>query len=402
MEQSIEQQRAYAEAFRRAVKDAGLGVFSEPGREFLYRQRELLCPLDEVERVLAALRRVLPDDAGTVEVEETDVAVARLVFGTDLRVPEAVAALRDPRVWQDEPMPVIQPHHATVGYPRLMGHPAQPPSPASHAPPEPSAARHDAGRGVTVGICDTGLWEKAPAAHAAWYAGRFQPQADDIDTLGPASGHLAMQAGHGTFVGGVVRTTAPGVRLDPEKALEPSGLGDELMLAAALSSLEPGVEIVNLSLGCLTMDNVGSLPIARALQRLCRDVVVVAAAGNSGHQRPHWPAAFKGVIGVAALREGPDGSLVPDPDSNRGPWVDACALGTHTSTYVNGISHLPGIGTTTYDPPYASWSGTSFAAPVVCGRIAELMTRHGVPAREAARILLDHPRWHADYGVLVQ
>lgn len=112
-------------------------------------------------------------------------------------------------------------------------------------------------------------------------------------------------------VGGIVRQEAPAVRLDPERALEPSGLGDELMLAAALGSLEPGVEIGNLSLGCQTMDNVPSLPVVRALQRLCRDVVVVAAADNSGSQRPHWPAALTGVIGVAALRQALMGQLVP-------------------------------------------------------------------------------------------
>lgn len=395
-----EQRRAYAEAFREALKAAEVGHSDEPGREFLYRRRELLCSLDDLERVLDALRRVLPNDAEQVEVDQTNPDVARLVLSSDVRVPDAVAALRDPRVWRDDRVPLVQPHHVTVGYPIMMGHPGQPPLPAS-PPAAPDAARAHVGRGVTVGVCDTGIWSDAAAEHAGWYAGVFAPESDDVDPLGSPPGHLAMQAGHGTFVGGIVRQEAPGVRLDPERALEPSGLGDELMLASALASLEPGVEIVNLSLGCQTMDNIPSLPVVRALQRLCRDVVVVAAAGNSGSQRPHWPAALKGVIGVAALRVGKGGTLLPDPDSSYGPWVDACAVGTHTSTFVRGTSQLPGVGTATYDPPYAEWSGTSFAAPVVCARIAELMTRHGVPAREAARILLDHPRWHPDYGVLV-
>jgi subtilisin family serine protease len=403
MTNRIEARRSYAEAFRRLVESTDeIALYDEPGREVLYRRGELLCASEDADRVVSTMRRVLPEYTEELRVTESDIGVATLAFPLGLGVLDAVTTLRKAWQAQDGAVPALQPHHVTVGYPVIMGHPAEPPLPVTAVPPVPDVSQAHVGRGVTVGVCDTGIWEKAPEAHPGWFAGRYRPEADDVDVLGAPAEHLAHQAGHGTFVAGVLRSTAPGVRLDPEKALEPSGLGTELMLAKALGDLEPGVEIVNLSLGCLTLDNLPSLPIARALRRLCRDMVVVAAAGNSGSRRPSWPAAFKGVIAVAAVTADTHGNFVPDPDSNHGAWVDACAEGTHASTFVSGTSLLSGIGVSTFDPPYAEWSGTSFAAPVVAGRVADLMTRHGVPGRRAARILLDHPRWHPDYGVLVQ
>ncbi|MGB9375598.1 MAG: S8/S53 family peptidase [Jiangellales bacterium] len=403
MNDQIKARHSYAEAFRTLVESTEeIALHDEPGREVLYRRGELVCATEDADRVASTLKRVLPGYADGLRLKEWAVGVTTLSFAPERSVLDAVATLRKAWQQQPDPAPTLQPHHVTVGYPVIMGHPANPPLPLAAAPAPPDAAQSHVGRGVTVGVCDTGIWAKAPGAHPGWFAGRYRREADDLDVLGDPGQHLAMQAGHGTFVAGIVRATAPGVRLDPEKALEPSGLGTELMLATALGDLEPGVEVVNLSLGCLTLDNLPSLPIARALQKLCRDVVVVAAAGNSGSRRPSWPAAFTGVIAVAAVTQDSDGSVVPDPDSNHGPWVDACAEGTHAGTFVAGTSLLPGLGLSTFDPPYASWSGTSFAAPVVAGRVADMMTRHGVPARAAAQILLDHPRWHPDYGVLVQ
>ena len=98
---------------------------------------------------------------------------------------------------------------------------------------------------------------------------------------------LASQGGHGTFVAGVVRQAAPGVRVDPEQALDPTGVGDEAMLVAALGRLAPQVSVVNLSLGglhpgrstirCHWSTRWPALPATSA---------VVAAAGNAGTSRP--------------------------------------------------------------------------------------------------------------------
>lgn len=386
---------AYAREFLRAVKETeDARWYSEPGREFLYRPGQMLVAVEEAARVI----RKIGERGDSGEIQPVGGKLALLHVARDADVPAWVSFLRNPETWPGEPVPAVQPHHLVVGYGNVMGHPDEPPVPAGEQR-GPDPRRADAGRGVTVGICDTGIWKDAPAVHPGWLGGQFEPQVDDVDGLVQAGTPLLdLQAGHGTFVAGVLRVTAPGVRFDPEVALQPNGLGDELGVLQALSALEPGVEIVNLSLGCVTQDNAPSLPLARGLEQLGRDVVVVAAAGNSGTDRPRWPAAFKRVIAVAAV-EDVDGRLVPAPYTSFGPWVDACAPGRHLSSYVVGDMTVGGA-VRSFDR-YAQWDGTSFAAPYVAGRIAELMTRLAVPAREAARRLLDHPRWHPDLGVLV-
>src|SRR5690606_12167940 len=89
--------------------------------------------------------------------------------------------------------------------------------------------------------------------------------------------------------------------------------------------------------------------------------VVVASAGNEGWCRPTWPAAFPHVIGVAALS-----CSTPAGFSNHGRWVDACAPGVDVhSTFV--FHDGPATGDPDLDryQGWATWSGTSFAAPKV-------------------------------------
>jgi hypothetical protein len=52
---------------------------------------------------------------------------------------------------------------------------------------------------------------------------------------------------------------------------------------------------------------------------------------------------------------------------------------------------------------WATWSGTSFAAPKVAGEIAALKTTARLPsARAAAQQLLSAPSWLPDLGVLLK
>jgi subtilisin family serine protease len=96
----------------------------------------------------------------------------------------------------------------------------------------------------------------------------------------------------------------------------------------------------------------------------------------------------------------------PAPFSNFGWWVDACAIGERVeSAFIEFDGPLPPTGD--YDRDrfrgYATWSGTSFAAPKVAGAIAQLAAERGIPASEAADRILD-PAEHRsmpDLGVVV-
>jgi len=149
--------------------------------------------------------------------------------------------------------------------------------------------------------------------------------------------------------------------------------------------------ILNLSLGGPTALDLGlpatALVLGRARgQRKGRgeqvdDAVVVASAGNEATTQPMFPAAMKGVVAVGAL----------DPSGNRtefsnwGWWVDCATLGEDV---LGPYADTDEAVRPNFDG-YALWSGTSFAAPFVAGRIAAAMNGQGIgSARIAAATVL--------------
>ncbi|MFI5836639.1 S8 family serine peptidase [Micromonospora sp. NPDC051300] len=386
---------AYQRVFDEALAaDKNVRRHTTAGREFLYRPRQLLAADADAQRVTAWLRA----HGQAVAAGDGFAGVTRLLFDRETDVPTLVAKLRDPQQWPGQPVPKAQPHHVLLGLGNIMGNPGSPPAAGTAlAPPDPT--RLGEGAGVTVGICDTGMWRQAGSYHPQWLGAAYLPEADDEDPLYVHTDVLAAQGGHGTFVAGVVRQAAPGVRVDPEQALTATGLGDEASVVAAMARLAPAVSVVNLSLGGFTQDDQPSLPLANAVAALPTTSAVVAAAGNAGTSRPIWPAALSRVVAVAAVSQGPAGVL-PATYSAYGPWVDVCAVGERTSTYVEGQLPLPGRPTRQFHG-YAAWAGTSFATAHVSGRLTALMTAGGLSADAARLALLAAPRWHPDYGVLV-
>src|SRR5207244_2433459 len=95
-----------------------------------------------------------------------------------------------------------------------------------------------------------------------------------------------------------------------------------------------------------------------------KDVVIVAAAGNSSSTSPFYPAADTAVIGVAASN--PDDELYSW--SNHGPWVQVAAPGCNNAPWLKG--------------GYVSICGTSSAAPLVAGLAA--LVRSARPTATAA------------------
>lgn len=389
-----EDDAAYQRAFQETIKaDREIRQYLKQGREFLYRPRQVLSADADVQRVIVRLREY----GYPVTVGGRFAGVTRLLFDREVDVPTIVTRLRDPQQWPGQRPPAVQPHHVLVGFGNIMGNPGSPPEPAAALPP-PDPGRLGEGAGVTVGVCDTGIWRDAGAFHPAWLGGRYVPELDDVDPLYLYGDVLALQGGHGTFVAGVVRQAAPGVSFDPEQAITSTGVGDEASLVAALGRLGSNVSIINLSLGCFTEDDVPPLPLVNALAALPKHVAVVASAGNAGSGRPSWPAALDRVLSVAAVQGG--SAITPAPYSSFGSWVDACAVGARTSTYVNGELALPSVPVKFFSG-FASWQGTSFAAAHVSGRLAAMMTATGMDADSARLALLANPRWHPDYGVLV-
>jgi thermitase len=304
----------------------------------------------------------------TITTDEIAPGITRLrVTGMD--VPAATRALR-----AGAGSPVAGANHVFLPTPYEMGGPYGPPTPAASftMPAGPSATAS-----VHVTVVDTGVWTDSPLP-VAWY----DAGPNDIDDTLDADSDV----GHANFITGVVMTGTANARVRIVKVLDANGICTEAQLVAALSALAP-TDIVNLSLGGFTIDDLPPLFLANALGNLLtgEDRIVVAAAGNDGNAtQPFWPAAFAGgrapwagqVVAVAAH----DGTNVCSW-SNTGPWVSLAAPGSDiTSTYVEHDDFPTGL---------AQWSGTSFAAPHVVAAIAERQPVAGSIVSAAKQMLTD-------------
>jgi hypothetical protein len=246
------------------------------------------------------------------------------------------------------------------------------------AAPEPP--RGHAGNGQTVAVLDTPLYVGMNFGDQVRYEGeRLAAEAE----MPAASGHAA-------FVVGLIRRAAPGATIEVRPMLDAHARADAWSVATKMVDFarDNTVSILNLSLGCYTLDNEPPLLLQRAVDRLSSRILVVAAAGNHRQplfSRPFWPAALNDVVAVGAVDSA--GELASF--SPRSPWVDVTAPGVSlVSDFLTGEVQLGASERTRFDG-YASWSGTSFASAVVVGEIAAHRENDELP-RETLRRLASY------------
>jgi Subtilase family len=263
----------------------------------------------------------------------------------------------------------------------------------------------DHGTPTKVAIIDTGIAKEERGD--GWL--NDIDRDDNIDPLYEFSAdgerYLDFDAGHGTFIGGIIKQIAPGAEIKVYRALDSDGMGTEVGVAAAMiQAVNEDAEILNLSLGCQTPDDQPLIAIKAALEymrerehKYGREILAVAAAGNFGDTRPCWPAAFPEVVSVAGLA--PD--MLPSQWSTHGFWVTCSTIGQGLrSTYVEGQQSFEFDPTPHVFGPdaWAAWNGTSFAAPQITGALARLHQEEKLPLREALRKVLAAGRPIPDFG----
>lgn len=261
---------------------------------------------------------------------------------------------------------------------------------ALDAPLAPPVRPTGPGRGVRVGLLDTGLFAQ-PWLGGGWFA-------QHADQLPPDQVH-PYAAGHATFVAGLILSQAGGATVEARRVFGDDGTAESWAVGEEIVRMgRSGLDVLNLSFACYTEDGEPPLVLAAAVDRIDPDVVVVAAAGNHGDvsdasaagrgpqsKKPAWPAALDDVLAVgAADAEGNRAHFSPNA-----PWVDVHAAGVDVrSTYLDQASARPGGTPTPFAGGWARWNGTSFAAGLVSGAVAAGTDPGRVPARESAHDLL--------------
>jgi subtilisin family serine protease len=380
-------------------------TWRETGIEYFVRRDVLLVEDDHTDRVRDVLRRrdrlpiegaEYPDDLPADNDLEYGVRWIRL--RRDSGVMEAMRDLVEEHGDEiaDRVGPEFAVHIANTG----GCCPADEPLPvAPGTPPDPPmAADRAAGTGIKVVVIDTGF---DPAATALpWMRG---VTGEPDPSVGGAA--IPPYAGHGTFIAGVVRSMAPQAEVVVRAAFPTLGIVFEKDLVRTLRRVlrDDYPDVINLSAGTSTDRVTGPLLLNRFYERTFRHykgVALVAAAGNDGHRKQFWPAAATWAVSV--------GALAPDwrtraSFSNFGGWVDVYAPGQHlVNAYRTGqytYQEPPLIGQVAEFSGMASWSGTSFAAPVVAGLIAARMSQTGENGVDAAGALLAAARTVAQPGV---
>jgi subtilisin family serine protease len=220
-------------------------------------------------------------------------------------------------------------------------------------------------------------WARKVRAPRAWdvTTGTGGPVIAILDT-GVAAGHRDLQGrviagrdfvnddnnpsddnGHGTMVAGVaagrgnnsvgIAGACWGCRILAVKVANSRGDVKWSNAAAGLIwATDHGAQVVNMSFG----HSYGSATMASAVAYANNHgVVVVAAAGNKGTRAKFYPAAYPGVLSVAATTS--YDNLFSW--STRGDWVRVAAPGCAVTTKKSG--------------GWGSFCGTSAAAPIVAG-----------------------------------
>lgn len=254
-------------------------------------------------------------------------------------------------------------------------------------------------------------------------------------TGNPLVGELDEATGHGTFIAGIVRQVAPDARVLAIRVMHSDDVVYESTLINALTliadrvafaqagHMEDMVDVVSLSLGYYDESPADALYTSGLWQIIERllgmGVAIFASAGNSATSQMCFPAAFAVSPAPGPVRLISVGALNPNGTkalfSNDGQWVRAWADGAAiVSTFpvdING-SCMPPVRVPARERPgkltvdrealdlddfrrgFATWSGTSFSAPLLAANLAAQLLENAVdesgpaldqPGEEAAR-----------------
>jgi len=236
------------------------------------------------------------------------------------------------------------------------------------------------GAGVVVAVIDTGVDYNHP--DLTDHILRDQNNAvvgfdfvdndnDPMDTTNgiddDGDGDIDEGAGHGTHIAGIIALIAPEAKIVPIRVLDDEGSGTADNVASAIrwfindANVPASKKIINLSLGIPNVDKVEVIHqvIDEEIDEKGLPIFVVAAAGNDGLPKIHYPASEGDVLSIAAVDKH---DVHADFTNYKENDVTAPGIADNNT----GV----GIYSTFLNGQYATWAGTSMAAPFATGLAA--------------------------------
>ncbi|MBI3957607.1 MAG: S8 family serine peptidase [Chloroflexi bacterium] len=332
--------------------------------------------------------------AGVEVLEITDAANAPLFLR--LRVAEGAEMATIARLQADPAIAFAEPNwmaHAAVMNTDEMPTPVLPSDPLFRANQwgmqrigAPRAWAISQGSTIRVAVVDSGIDFNHPE-----FAGRLLPGKNYV-TPGATPQD---DSGHGTHVSGIIGAAlnngegvaglAPQVLIDPRKALDSRNEGSVANIALAIrEAADAGAKIINLS---VTSKEPSSVLESAVNYAVGKGILLVGAVGNSAPNPVWWPAAYAGVVAVAAT----DRSDQRTYYSHTGA-VDLAAPGGLSSQLIHS-TWPTGINCPTVGSNYCTASGTSMSAAYVSGAAAlAWSTRPDLSLVQIKNLLLETAR----------
>jgi len=238
----------------------------------------------------------------------------------------------------------------------------------------------DAGRGITVGVIDTGIDLNHPDLQVD--GGQNTVQGEDPADFGDNGEH------HGTHVAGIiaargtppegVRGLAPGVRLRSYRVFgKADNRATNFAIAKAIDrAVTDGCDIINMSLGNGPADETTTAAISDAR---AQGSIVIVAAGNDDRSPVSFPASLAHSVAVSAM--GRKGTF-PRRTTQFGDV--AAPYGQDRHNFIAAFSNIgpeialtgPGVGIISTVPGgYAVMDGTSMACPAASGAAAAILSK---------------------------
>ncbi|MFJ9951081.1 type VII secretion-associated serine protease mycosin [Kitasatospora sp. NPDC091207] len=258
------------------------------------------------------------------------------------------------------------------------------------------------GDGVVVAVVDGGVSQDhqdliGQVLPGADFSGAKTDGRLDNDGHGTAMASLIAGTGHGASAG--VIGLAPKAKILPVKIRSIEGLPEvqqsDLALAVRFAA-DQGVQVINISLGGYAGADAQTREAIK--YALSKDIVVVAAAGNSGNKSSpvEYPAAFPGVVAVTAVDEQ---SRVWEK-STFGPetTIAAPGVGVYHASATSTSSYSVGNGTsdaTAYVSATAALIRSKYPA-LSAGQVINRMIKSATPPADGSAV----PDAHYGYGVV--